>query len=113
MIQVNRLGAFDSIAAAALLGIGMEAQADDPAALIQQMLITQTDLTKSTAGRSNTVTASDVVLLHDGVTMCGSASSYALSNDNRSRPKHGSRYRCFLTTGRDGEVGDKGNPLRQ
>jgi hypothetical protein len=75
MIQVNRLGAFDSIAVAALLGIGMEAQADDPAALIQQMLITQTDLTKSTAGRSNTVTAGDVVLLHDGVTMCGSASS--------------------------------------
>jgi hypothetical protein len=81
MVQVKRLGALGFIVLAAIFTVGVEAQGGDPAALIQQKLVTQIKVTKSTADRSDIVTAGDVVLLHkDGLMMCSSSSSYAFSN---------------------------------
>ena len=81
MTQVQRLCAFGVAAMAALFTLGMEAQAGDPAALIQQKLLSQIKLTKTTADRSDIVTAGDVVVLQkDGLMMCSSTSSYAFSN---------------------------------
>jgi hypothetical protein len=66
---------------AAVLTIGVEAQAGDPATLIQEKLVSQIKLTKAAADHSDIVTAGDVVVLHkDGLMMCSSASSYAFSN---------------------------------
>jgi hypothetical protein len=66
---------------AAVLCTETTAQAGDPATLIQQKLVTQIKVTKSTADRSDIVTGGDVVLLHkDGLMMCASYSSYAFSN---------------------------------
>jgi hypothetical protein len=81
MVQVKRLGAVGFIALAAAFSVGIAAQAGDPATLIQQKLVTQIKVTKSTADRSDIVTSGDVVLLHkDGLMMCSSSSSYAFSN---------------------------------
>jgi hypothetical protein len=62
--------------------VGMLAQAGDPATAIQAKLVSQFKLTKTTADRSDIVTAGDVVLLHkDGLMMCSADSSYAFSNN--------------------------------
>jgi hypothetical protein len=66
---------------AAILSSGLQAQAGDPATLIQDKLVSQIKLTKTAADRSDIVTAGDVVVLHkDGLMMCSSDSSYAFSN---------------------------------
>jgi hypothetical protein len=81
MAYMQRLGALGFAAMAIVFSIGMEAQAGDPATLIQEKLVSQIKLTKSTADRSDIVTAGDIVLLHkDGLMMCSSTSSYAFSN---------------------------------
>jgi hypothetical protein len=81
MAKVQTLSAFGFAAMAAILAIAIEAQAGDPATLIQEKLVSQIKLTKSAADHSDIVTAGDVVLLHkDGLMMCSSASSYAFSN---------------------------------
>jgi hypothetical protein len=81
MVLAKRLGAGGFIALAAAFSVGLAAQAGDPATLIQQKLVTQIKVTKSTADRSDIVTSGDVVLLHkDGLMMCSSTSSYAFSN---------------------------------
>jgi len=81
MVQVQKLGAFAFALLATIFTIGMEAQAGDPATLIQEKLVSQVQLTKSTADHSDIVTAGDVVLLHkDGLMMCSSSSTYAFSN---------------------------------
>jgi hypothetical protein len=81
MAQVQGLCAFACAAVTVVLSIGLQAQAGDPATLIQQKLVSQYKLTKTTADRSDIVTAGDVVLLHkDGLMMCGVSSSYAFSN---------------------------------
>jgi hypothetical protein len=81
MTQVRRFGALGSAVAAAFLSIGLAAQAGDPATLIQQKLVSQINLTKSTADRSDIVTAGDIVVLQkDGLMMCSTASAYAYSN---------------------------------
>jgi len=80
MAQVQGLCAFAVAAMTAILSIGLQAQGD-PTTLIQEKLVTQYKLTKTTADRSDIVTAGDVVLLHkDGLMMCGASSSYAFSN---------------------------------
>ena len=81
MAQVQRLCAFGMVAMAAVFTAGIEAQAGDPAKLIQEKLVSQIKVTKSTADRSDIVTAGDVVVLHkDGLMMCSVGSSYAFSN---------------------------------
>ena len=61
--------------------VGMEAQAGDPATLIQAKLVSQIKITKPTADHTDIVTDGDVILLHkDGLMMCAAASSYAFSN---------------------------------
>jgi hypothetical protein len=81
MAKVQRLGAFGFAAMATILSLGLEAQSGDPATMIQDKLVSQIKVTKTTADRSDIVTAGDVVLLHkDGLMMCGSSSSYAFSN---------------------------------
>jgi len=81
MAQVQRFCAFGFAVAAAVLSSGIQAQAVDPATLIQEKLVSQIKLTKTTADRSDIVTAGDVVVLHkDGLMMCSSDSSYAFSN---------------------------------
>jgi hypothetical protein len=81
MAKVQTLSALGFAAMAAILTIAMQAQAGDPATLIQEKLVSQIKLTKSAADHSDIVTAGDVVLLHkDGLMMCSSASSYAFSN---------------------------------
>jgi len=81
MAYMQRLGALGFAAMAIVFSIGMEAQAGDRATLIQEKLVSQIKLTKSTADRSDIVTAGDIVLLHkDGLMMCSSTSSYAFSN---------------------------------
>jgi hypothetical protein len=81
MAQVQRLGTLGFAVAAAMLTIGLAAQAGDPATLIQQKLVSQINLTKATADRSDIVAAGDVMVLQkDGLMMCSTASSYAFSN---------------------------------
>jgi hypothetical protein len=81
MVQVQRFRAFAFAFAAAILSSGLQAQPGDPATLIQEKLVSQIKLTKTTADRSDIVTAGDVVVLHkDGLMMCSSDSSYAFSN---------------------------------
>ena len=81
MANVQRLGAFGFAVMAAILSLGLEAQSGDPATMIQEKLISQIKVTKTTADRSDIVTAGDVVLLHkDGLMMCSADSSYAFSN---------------------------------
>ncbi|MGD0786781.1 MAG: hypothetical protein ABR898_02270 [Terracidiphilus sp.] len=81
MVRVQVLRAFGFAVAAAILGSGLQAQPGDPATLIQQKLVTQIKVTKTTADRTDIVTAGDVLVLHkDGLMMCSSDSSYAFSN---------------------------------
>lgn len=81
MAQVRKFGALGFVVVAAFLCIGLAAQAGDPGTLIQQKLVSQINLTKTTADRSDIVTAGDVLVLHkDGLMMCSTASSYAFSN---------------------------------
>ena len=81
MTQVPRLGVVGLAAMAAIFSVGMEAQAGDPGTLIQEKLVSQIKLTKTTADHSDIVTAGDVVVLHkDGLMMCSSDSPYAFSN---------------------------------
>jgi hypothetical protein len=81
MAQVQRFGAFGCAVATAFLCIGLAAQTGDPASLVQQKLVSQINLTKVTADRSDIVTAGDIVVLQkDGLMMCSTASAYAYSN---------------------------------
>jgi hypothetical protein len=81
MTQVQRLGALGFAVVAAFMCTGLAAQSGDSATLIQQKLVSQINLTKATADRSDIVTAGDVVVLQkDGLMMCSSDSSYAFSN---------------------------------
>jgi hypothetical protein len=81
MVPVQRLGAFGLAALAMIFTVGMEAQAGDPATLIQAKLVSQIKITKPTADHTDIVTDGDVILLHkDGLMMCAAASSYAFSN---------------------------------
>jgi hypothetical protein len=77
----KRTGAFVFVAMAAIFATGIQAQAGDPATLIQEKLISQIKLTKATSSHDDIVTAGDVVVLHkDGLVMCSFDSSYAASN---------------------------------
>jgi hypothetical protein len=79
-----------SLTATAQLGFGKKGNkgesaptqgSSDQATLIQNKLISQINLTKTTADRSDIVTAGDIVVLQkDGVMMCSTASAYAYSN---------------------------------
>jgi hypothetical protein len=81
MAQVQRFCAFGFAVAAAILSSGLPAQPGDAATLIQEKLVSQIKLTKTTADRTDIVTAGDVVVLHkDGLMMCSADSSYAFSN---------------------------------
>src|SRR5271157_411008 len=81
MTQVQRLGVVGLAAMAAIFSVGMEAQAGDPGTLIQEKLVSQIKLTKTTADHTDIVTAGDDVVLHkDGLMMCSSDSPYAFSN---------------------------------
>jgi hypothetical protein len=81
MAQVQRLGAFGFAAIAAIFSTALVAQAGDPATMIQAKLVSQIKVTKTTADRSDIVTAGDVILLHkDGLMMCSAESAYAFSN---------------------------------
>jgi len=98
MAQVRRFSAFRlaafllifSMAAAAQFGFPKKgnkgesaAQPDssDQATLIQNKLISQINLTKTTADRTDIVTPGDIVVLQkDGVMMCSTDSAYAYSN---------------------------------
>jgi len=54
---------------------------NDQAIQIQNKLLSQINLTKTTADRTDIVTAGDVLVLHkDGLMMCSVASAYAYSN---------------------------------
>jgi hypothetical protein len=80
MVQMRKLGAF-GFALAAILCAGTEAQGGDPAAQIQQRIVSQIRLATATGDHSDLVTAGDILVLHkDGLMMCSSASSYAFSN---------------------------------
>jgi hypothetical protein len=77
----KRIGVFGLAVMATVFSIGMEAQAGDPATLIQEKLVTQIKLTKAAADHSDVVTEGDVLVLQkDGLMMCSSASSYPYSN---------------------------------
>jgi hypothetical protein len=81
MAKLQTLSYLSIAAMAAIFTIGIEAQAGDPATMIQDKLGSQIKLTKSTADHTDIVTAGDTVLLHkDGLMMCSSDSSYAFSN---------------------------------
>ncbi|MGD0682840.1 MAG: hypothetical protein ABR990_12410 [Terracidiphilus sp.] len=79
-----------SLTSAAQLGFGKKGKkgeeaapqsASDQATLIQNKLLSQFNLTKTTADHTDIVTAGDIVVLQkDGLMMCSSASSYAYSN---------------------------------
>ena len=97
MTQVRRFNALRlaafllifSLTAAAQFGFpkkGNKGEAASPGAsdqpmLIQNQLLSQINLTKTTADRSDIITAGDVLVLQkDGLMMCSTASSYAYSN---------------------------------
>jgi hypothetical protein len=81
----KRIVAFGFVAMATIFSIGMEAQAGDPATLIQEKLVTQIKLSKAAADHSDMVTTGDAVVLHkEGLMMCSSASSYPYSNTYKS-----------------------------
>jgi hypothetical protein len=97
MTQVRRFNALRlaafllifSMTAAAQFGFpkkGNKREAASPGAsdqpkLIQDQLLSQINLTKTTADRSDIITAGDVLVLQkDGLMMCSTASSYAYSN---------------------------------
>jgi hypothetical protein len=121
MVKAHGLGAFGLAAMAAVLAVGIQAQAGDPATLIQAKLVSQVKVTKSTADRSDIVTAGDVVVLHkDGLMMCSSSSSYAFSNtytggvltanyNNRAKDAAKSFLKGHLPFGGGGSVADAAN----
>jgi hypothetical protein len=121
MVKAHGLGAFGLAAMAAGLAVGNQAQAGDPATLIQAKLVSQVKVTKSTADRSDIVTAGDVVVLHkDGLMMCSSSSSYAFSNtytggvltanyNNRAKDAAKSFLKGHLPFGGGGSVADAAN----
>jgi len=86
MVAVRRVSANGfalalAILMAAIFSVGMRAQAGDPSTLIQEKLVTQIKLTKTTGAHDDIVTAGDIVLLHkDGLMMCAVTSGYAFSN---------------------------------
>jgi hypothetical protein len=81
MAHVQKICALGFAVAAAIFGSGVQAQPGDPATLIQEKLVSVIKLTKTTADRTDIVTAGDVVVLHkDGLMMCSADSSYAFSN---------------------------------
>jgi hypothetical protein len=120
MAQVQRLAIF-GLAVMAMFCVGVEAQVGDPATLIQEKLVSQIKLTKTTADRSDIVTAGDVVVLHkDGLMMCSSTSSYAFSNtysngvlaanyNNRAKDAAKSLFKSHLPFGGGGSVTDAAN----
>jgi len=52
MVKAQRLGAFGFAAMTAVLAVGIQAQAGDPATLIQAKLVSQVKVTKPTADHS-------------------------------------------------------------
>jgi len=81
MAQIRIFFAFALVALVTLFSVRLDAQAGDPATLIQEKLVSQIKLTKAAADHTDVVTAGDIVLLHkDGLMMCSSTSSYAFSN---------------------------------
>jgi hypothetical protein len=121
MVKAQRLGAFGLAAMAAFFAVGIQAQAGDPATLIQAKLVSQIKITKPTADHTDIVTAGDVVLLHkDGLMMCSSVSSYAFSNtysggvlaanyNNRAKDAAKSFLKGHLPFGGGGSVSDAAN----
>jgi hypothetical protein len=121
MSKAQKLGAFGFAAAAAVLTVVIQAQAGDPATLIQAKLVSQVKVTKATADRSDIVTAGDVVVLQkDGLMMCSSYSSYAFSNtysggvlaanyNNRAKDAAKSFIKGHLPFGGGGSVTDAAN----
>ena len=105
----------------AVLAVGIQAQAGDPATLIQAKLVSQVKVTKPTADHSDIVTAGDVVVLQkDGLMMCSSSSSYAFSNsysagtltanyNNRAKDAAKSFLKSRLPFGGGGSVTDAAN----
>lgn len=79
MTRLLRIGALGWLAAA-IFTLGMNAQTD-PGTALQEKLSSQYKVTKTTADRSDIVTAGDVLVLHkDGLMMCSSDTPYAFSN---------------------------------
>jgi len=121
MAQVLRLGALGFAVAGAILSFGLQAQVGDPATLIQEKLVSQIKLTKTTADRTDIVTAGDVLVLHkDGLMMCSADSSYAFSNSysngvlaanysNRAKDAAKSFLKGHLPFGGGGSVTDAAN----
>jgi hypothetical protein len=121
MVKAQKLGAFGLAAMAAVLTVGIQAQAGDPATLIQAKLVSQVKITKPTADHSDIVTAGDVVVLQkDGLMMCSSSSSYAFSNtysggvlaanyNNRAKDAAKSFFKGHLPFGGGGSVTDAAN----
>jgi hypothetical protein len=121
MVKAQRLGAFGFAAMTAVLAVGIQAQAGDPATLIQAKLVSQVKVTKPTADHSDIVTAGDVVVLQkDGLMMCSSSSSYAFSNsysagtltanyNNRAKDAAKSFLKSRLPFGGGGSVTDAAN----
>jgi hypothetical protein len=120
-VKAQKLGAFGLAAMAAVLTVGIQAQAGDPATLIQAKLVSQVKVTKPTADHSDIVTAGDVVVLQkDGLMMCSSSSSYAFSNtysggvlaanyNNRAKDAAKSFFKGHLPFGGGGSVTDAAN----
>jgi hypothetical protein len=120
MAKVQRFCAFGFAAFAAIFCMGIEAQGGDPGA-IQQKLVSQINLTKTTADRTDIVTSGDVVVLQkDGLTMCSSDSSYAFGNtysngaivanyNNRAKDAGKSYLKGRFGLGGAGSAGDAAN----
>lgn len=121
MAQVRRLGAGGFAVLGAIFSMGIAAQTGDPATLIQEKLVSQIKLTKTTADRSDIVTAGDIVVLHkDGLMMCSSTSPYAFSNtynkgvlaanqSNRAKDAAKSIFKGHLPFGGGGSAADAAN----
>lgn len=120
MLQMRRCGALVLVVAASYCWRGA-CQAGDPATMIQEKLVSQIKLTKSTADHTDVVTAGDIVMLHkDGLMMCSSASPYAFSNtyangaltanqNNRAKDAAKSFLKGRLPFGGGGSVTDAAN----
>jgi hypothetical protein len=123
MVAVRRVSVFTfavALAAATIFSVEMKAQGD-PATLIQEKLVTEIKLTKTTGAHDDIVTAGDIVLLHkDGLMMCAVSSSYAFSNTyangilganlkNRAKDALRGWGRGLLSTGSSDVAGAAGN----
>lgn len=121
MERIRRYSALGLTLIVAILSVRAHAQAGDPATLIQEKLVSQIKLTKTTADRSDIVTAGDVVVLQkDGLMMCSSDSSYAFSNTydngvltqnykNRAKDATRSFFKSHLPFGGGGSATDAAN----